>query len=41
MAQWECTVCGWIYDEYVEGIPFEDQAEDYTYPSCGVPKSFF
>jgi rubredoxin len=22
MGQWECTACGWIYDEDVEGIPF-------------------
>jgi rubredoxin len=25
MAKWECLVCGWIYDEEVEGIKFEDQ----------------
>lgn len=41
MGKWQCTVCFWIYDEEIEGIPFEQQPDDYTCPACGVPKSFF
>ncbi len=41
MAQWVCTVCGWVYDEEVEGTPFEQQPDDYVCPSCGAPKSAF
>ena len=33
------TVCGWIYDEDIEGIPFEEQPDDYISP-LGVPKIF-
>jgi len=36
-----CTVCGYIYDEAVEGIPFTDLPEDYVCPVCGEPKSAF
>ncbi len=36
-----CTVCGWVYDEGVEGIPFEQQPDDYVCPVCGAPKSAF
>ncbi len=41
MAQWVCTVCGWIYDEAVQEKPFEQQPDDYTCPVCGAPKSAF
>lgn len=41
MAKWECLVCGWIYDESVEGIKFEDQPDDYVCPVCGAPKDQF
>ncbi len=41
MAQWVCTVCGWVYDEAIEAIPFEQQPDDYVCPSCGAPKSAF
>jgi len=41
MAQWVCTACGWVYDETVEGTPFEQQPDDYVCPVCGAPKSVF
>ena len=41
VAKWICTVCEWIYDEDVEGIPFEEQPDDYICPVCGVPKDLF
>ena len=34
-----CTVCGYIYDENVEGVKFEDLADDWVCPLCGVGKS--
>jgi len=41
MAQWECTACGYIYDEEKEGTPFKDLPDDYTCPVCGVGKDMF
>lgn len=41
MAKWECTACGYIYDEEVEGTKFEDLPDDYTCPVCGVGKDMF
>ena len=29
-----CTVCGYIYDEEVEGFKFEDLADDWKCPLC-------
>lgn len=36
-----CTVCGYIYDEEVEGFKFEDLADDWKCPLCGVGKDMF
>ncbi len=41
MRKWKCTVCGYIYDENKESIPFEELPEDWTCPQCGAPKSAF
>ncbi len=41
MKKWKCSVCGYIYDEEKEGIPFEDLPDDWTCPQCGAPKSAF
>jgi len=41
MAKWECTACGYIYDEDEEGTPFEDLPDDWTCPVCGVGKDMF
>ena len=29
MEKYVCVVCGWIYDEAVEGVKFEDQPDDW------------
>jgi rubredoxin-NAD+ reductase len=47
--RWICTVCGWIYDEsqgdpdsgIAPGTRFEDIAEDWSCPLCGVTKADF
>lgn len=41
MKKFECTVCGYIYDEEVEGVPFADLPDDYECPICGASKDLF
>ncbi|NHJ01612.1 MAG: rubredoxin [Candidatus Heimdallarchaeota archaeon] len=41
MAKWECLICGYIYDEEVEGTRFEDLPDDWSCPECGAPKEDF
>ena len=41
MAKWECDICGYVYDEEVEGIPFTELPDDWTCPDCGVGKEDF
>lgn len=36
-----CVVCGYEYDEEVEGVKFEELPEDYECPLCGVGKDQF
>jgi len=36
-----CDVCGWEYDEEVEGVKWEDVADDFVCPLCGVGKDDF
>ncbi|MEM8660976.1 MAG: rubredoxin [Pseudomonadota bacterium] len=47
--KWECVICGFIYDE-AEGLPedgipagtkFEDIAEDWECPDCGISEEDF
>jgi len=33
MAKWECTICGYIYDEEAEGVKFEDLPDDTSAPN--------
>ncbi len=49
LKQWECIVCGWVYDEAVgdpdsgiaPGTKFEDIPDDWMCPECGVGKDDF
>ena len=49
MEQYECTVCGYIYDPELgdpeggvePGTSFEDVPEDWVCPECGVGKDMF
>ncbi|MBQ9413627.1 MAG: rubredoxin [Clostridia bacterium] len=36
-----CSICGYEYDEEVEGTKFEDLPDDFTCPLCGVEKDNF
>lgn len=39
--KYECTLCGYIYDEEVEGVKWEDLPDDWTCPLCGASKEDF
>lgn len=39
--KWVCVICGYVYDEEKEGVPFEDLPEDWTCPLCKHPKTDF
>ena len=41
MARFVCTVCDWIYDEDVEGPPFDELPGDWECPVCGADASAF
>ena len=49
MAKYVCTVCGYVYDEAVgdpdngiaSGTAWEDVADDFVCPVCGVGKDMF
>ncbi len=49
MAQYECTVCGYIYDPQLgdpeggikPGTPFEELPDDWVCPVCGAGKDQF
>lgn len=36
-----CQVCGYVYDEEIEGVNWEDLRDDYECPLCGVGKDDF
>jgi len=49
MKKWKCLVCGFIYDEaaglpgegIAPGTKWDDIADDWMCPDCGVGKSDF
>ena len=49
MAKYECTLCGYVYDEAAgipeDGIPagtkFEDLPDDWACPVCAAGKDMF
>ena len=49
MKQWQCIVCGFIYDEeaglpedgIAPGTPWEEIPDDWMCPDCGVGKDDF
>ena len=41
MAQYECSVCGYVYDESKEGGSWDDLPADWECPICGAAKSEF
>ena len=41
MKKYRCQICGFIYDEAVEGVKFEDLPDDWKCPLCGASKEMF
>jgi glutamate synthase domain-containing protein 2/rubredoxin len=39
--RWECAVCGFVYDEAKEGVPWDELPDDWECPVCGAGKSEF
>ncbi len=36
-----CTLCGYIYNDEKESVPFEQLPDNWRCPACGAPKSRF
>lgn len=41
MKKWQCSVCGYNYDESKESVAFQDLPENWSCPVCGAPISAF
>lgn len=39
--KYQCSICGYIYDDSKEKVKFEDLPDDWKCPLCGAPKSLF
>ncbi len=39
--KYTCKVCGYVYDEETEKLPFDKLPEDYECPLCSVGKDQF
>jgi flavin reductase (DIM6/NTAB) family NADH-FMN oxidoreductase RutF len=39
--RFECPACGYVYDEEVEKVRFEDLPDDWVCPDCGTEKADF
>ena len=41
MARYDCSVCGFIYDEEKEGKKWEELSDDWVCPVCGAARCSF
>ena len=41
MAEFQCEVCNFIFNEEIEKINWEDLKDDWMCPVCGSPKNYF
>ena len=41
MSKWICGICGYVYDEAKEGVPFSALPDSWVCPLCGADKSVF
>ncbi len=39
--KYKCSICGYVYDEAIEGVPFADLPDTWQCPWCGAQKSAF
>ncbi len=40
-SKYQCQICGYIYDDAEESVPFESLPSDWVCPLCGAPKEQF
>lgn len=40
-SKYRCQLCGYIYDDTTEDIPFDSLPDDWICPLCGAPKNMF
>ena len=36
-----CSICGYVYDDSAEGMPFSELSDSWVCPLCGAAKSLF
>ena len=36
-----CNLCGYVYDDDVEDVPFDQLPDDWVCPLCGASKDDF
>ncbi len=41
MARYQCSVCGYVYDEAHQGTPWEELSHDWVCPACGASRASF
>ena len=41
MMKYICTICGYVYDDQVEEVKFEDLPDTWVCPICGAGKDMF
>ncbi|NLC74729.1 MAG: rubredoxin, partial [Clostridiales bacterium] len=41
MQKYVCSICGYVYDEAVEKVKFQELPENWKCPLCSAPKSAF
>ena len=39
--KYQCTICGYVYDDEKENVPFDELSNDWRCPLCGELKSDF
>lgn len=41
MAKYQCSICGYIYDEEKMGVPWEELDKSWTCPVCTAPREVY
>lgn len=41
MAKYVCKICGYVYDEDVESVAYDELDDSWKCPLCGAKKRFF
>ncbi|MCP4764096.1 MAG: rubredoxin [archaeon] len=41
MAKWRCVLCGYVFNEELQGKKFEELPDNWKCPRCGASKSKF